>query len=70
MQVSRSGSFPGSYTQMQTNDIDQEPEEKGPDVSQDQDDTDQPEHPAPGIEHYPEPDAENIMPAEDQPGTL
>ena len=28
------------------------------------------EHPAPGIEHYPEPDAENIMPAEDRPGTF
>lgn len=28
------------------------------------------EHPAPGIEHEPEPDAENIMPAEDRPGTL
>ncbi len=28
------------------------------------------EHPIPGIEHRKEPDAENIMPAEDQPGTL
>jgi len=28
------------------------------------------EHPAPGIKHEPEPDAENIMPAEDRPGTL
>lgn len=28
------------------------------------------EHPAPGVEHRPEPDAENIMPAEDRPGTL
>lgn len=28
------------------------------------------ERPVPGIEHKPEPDAENIMPAEDQPGTL
>ena len=28
------------------------------------------EHPAPGVEHRPEPDAENIMPAEDRPGTF
>jgi hypothetical protein len=28
------------------------------------------QHPVPGVEHKPEPDAENIMPAEDQPGTL
>ena len=28
------------------------------------------EHPVPGIKHEPEPDAENIMPAEDRPGTL
>ncbi len=28
------------------------------------------EHPVPGVKHKPEPDAENIMPAEDQPGTL
>ena len=28
------------------------------------------EHPAPGIEHEPEPDAGNIMPAENEPGTL
>lgn len=27
-------------------------------------------HPAPGIEHQPEPDAENIIPAKDKPGTL
>jgi hypothetical protein len=27
-------------------------------------------HPAPHIRHEPEPDAENIMPAEDEPGTL
>ena len=26
--------------------------------------------PVPGIEHEPEPDAENIVPAEDRPGTL
>jgi len=30
----------------------------------------EPEHPTPGVEYYPEPDAENIMPAEDQPGTF
>ena len=28
------------------------------------------EHQIPGIEYYDEPDAENIMPAEDRPGTL
>ncbi len=28
------------------------------------------EHPAPGIRHETEPDAENIMPAEDRPGTF
>jgi hypothetical protein len=28
------------------------------------------EHHIPGIEYTDEPDAENIMPAEDQPGTL
>jgi hypothetical protein len=27
-------------------------------------------HPVPGVEHLPEPDAENIMPAEHEPGTL
>lgn len=27
-------------------------------------------HPAPGVEHEPEPDAENLMPAEDGPGTF
>jgi hypothetical protein len=27
-------------------------------------------HPAPHIRHEPEPDAENIMPAKDEPGTL
>jgi hypothetical protein len=28
------------------------------------------EHPAPGVEHEREPNAENIMPAEDRPGTF
>ena len=28
------------------------------------------QRPVPGVEHRPEPDAENIMPAEDQPGTF
>jgi hypothetical protein len=27
-------------------------------------------HPVPGVKHEPEPDAENIMPAEDEPGTF
>lgn len=30
----------------------------------------EPRQPVTGIEHEPEPDAENIMPAEDRPGTL
>ncbi len=54
---------------MQRNDIDQEFER-----DQEDDDQDLPveeaEHPVPGIHHEPEPDAENIMPAEDGPGTL
>ncbi|MBW3631297.1 MAG: hypothetical protein KY464_18690 [Gemmatimonadetes bacterium] len=29
-----------------------------------------PRHPAPGITHEPEPDAENLIPIEDGPGTL
>lgn len=53
---------------MQRNDIDQEPENDIPEL--DTDGEDEPEHPAPGIEHYPEPDAENIMPIEDGPGTF
>ena len=53
---------------MQRNDIDQEPEDERP-VIEDAD-QDEPEHPAPDIEHYPEPDAENIMPIEDRLGTL
>lgn len=28
------------------------------------------EHPAPGITHEPEPDAENVVPAKHRPGTL
>lgn len=28
------------------------------------------ERPVPGVKHVPEPDAENIMPAENEPGTL
>lgn len=27
-------------------------------------------HPAPGIEHEPEPSGENLIPAKDRPGTL
>ena len=50
---------------MQRTDIDQEPENDKAEES-----PDEPEHPAPGIEHYPEPDAENIMPVEDRPGTF
>lgn len=28
------------------------------------------EHPVPGVKHRPEPDAENLIPAEHEPGTL
>ena len=49
---------------MQKNDIDQERKDLV------EESEDEPEHPAPGIEHHPEPDAENIMPAEDRPGTF
>ena len=31
---------------------------------------DEVEHPAPGIEHHREPDAENLIPVKDKPGTL
>lgn len=54
---------------MQRNDIDQEPLNDNAEPTGEIHD-DQPEHPAPGIEHYPEPDAENIMPVEDRPGTF
>ena len=54
---------------MQRNDIDQEPERE-----EIQDETGVPieesQHPVPGIHHEREPDAENIMPVEDGPGTL
>jgi hypothetical protein len=46
----------------------QERDEK--EISTEPVDEDEPEHPVPGVEHYPEPDAENIMPAEDRPGTF
>ncbi len=52
---------------MQRNDIDQEPED---DTDERKVPIDEAEHPAPDIEHYPEPDAENIMPIEDGPGTF
>lgn len=54
---------------MQRNDLDQEPEHD--DLRDDLDvPVEEAEHPVPGIHHEPEPDAENIMPAEDGPGTL
>jgi len=47
-------------------------EEQGrPDDIEDERPTaEQAEHPAPGIKHETEPDAENIMPAQDKPGTF
>ena len=54
---------------MQRNDIDQEPEKEAPGIEKPEHE-EEIEHPAPGIEHYPEPDAENIMPIEDRPGTF
>ncbi len=54
---------------MQRNDIDQEPVQE--DLTDEKDvPIEEAEHPAPDIEHYPEPDAENIMPVEDRPGTF
>ncbi len=54
---------------MRRNDIDQEPE-----IEEVVDENDVPveiaEHPVPGIHHETEPDAENIMPVEDGPGTF
>ena len=47
----------------------QEPEEREEPYEPVNED-DEPENPVPGVEHYPEPDAENIMPAEDRPGTF
>lgn len=47
----------------------QEPDEREVSIEPVEDE-DEPEHPVPGVEHYPEPDAENIMPAEDRPGTF
>jgi hypothetical protein len=52
---------------MQRNDIDQEPEHDRTEVEDRDRDV---EEPVEGIEHHPEPDAENIMPAEDRPGTM
>jgi hypothetical protein len=53
----------------QRNDIDQEIE-----YEETHDDAgvpvEQAEEPVPGVHHEPEPNAENIMPAEDRPGTL
>jgi hypothetical protein len=51
---------------MQRNDLDQEPDDR----DELHPDNELEEHPVPGIKYEPEPDAENIMPAEDQPGTL
>jgi hypothetical protein len=54
---------------MQRNDIDQVPEKN--DLSDESSaPLEEAEHPAPDIELKPEPDAENIMPAKDRPGTL
>ena len=54
---------------MQRNDIDQEPKDDRPSIENPDPERD-PEHPVPGVEHYDEADAENIMPAEDRPGTF
>ncbi len=57
---------------MPRNDIGQEPEKKVPDPEKENAEGTEhdAEHPVPGVEHHREPDAENIMPAEDGPGTL
>jgi hypothetical protein len=48
--------------------ITEEKEEKKTNETDEQPET--AEHPVPGIKHEPEPDAENMMPVEDGPGTF
>lgn len=55
---------------MQRNDIDQEPERDDDRPEPPDEPVETAEHPVPGVHHEPEPDAENIMPAEDRPGTF
>lgn len=54
---------------MQRNDIDQEPDREE-EIDESGVPPEEAVHPVPGIHHEHEPDAENIMPAEDRPGTL
>ncbi len=54
---------------MQRNDIDQELDHSQP-IDDDERPLEEREHPVEGVKHKPEPDAENIMPAEDRPGTF
>ncbi len=45
-------------------------EEERPEPAGERPAAEEAEHPVPGVRHESEPDAENIMPAEDRPGTL
>jgi hypothetical protein len=51
---------------------DERPESDRPDETREPPDApaDAPARPTPGVKHMPEPDAENIMPAENEPGTM
>jgi hypothetical protein len=56
---------------MREKETDSREEEVQPDHADDErPSAEQAERPAPGIRHEREPDAENIMPAEDRPGTF
>jgi hypothetical protein len=46
------------------------PEERSPEERPEERHPETARRPVPHIRHEPEPDAENIMPAEDEPGTL
>jgi len=55
---------------MREKETDLRDEEVQPDHADERPAAEQAEHPVPGIKHETEPDAENIMPAEDRPGTF
>src|SRR5690606_25166879 len=45
-------------------------EEREIETEREEHESEEVEHPAPGIEHHREPDAENLIPVKDKPGTL
>jgi hypothetical protein len=56
---------------MREQDTDSLEEQERPDhIDNERPAIEQAEHPAPGIKHETEPDAENIMPVQDRPGTF